>query len=151
MPPQRCLPEPWPHVDDGVGDHGLKGGSLCWCGVSCPGKGLARAAEAAPVRVLLGEPASSLCSLWSWPWRCSYYLGLWSYLGSPPCSAWCDHRRGSDSPCTGIGVQKRTPLFVHQHSAHTATAKPFLIQGLCEDICQLLFSVDVYDINIFMT
>ena len=37
-----------------------------------------------PARVLPGEPASSLCSLWSWPWRCSYYLGLWSYLGSPP-------------------------------------------------------------------
>ena len=165
MPPQRCLPEPWPHVDDGVGDRGLKGGSLYWCGASCPDKGLAMAcchprqgpcrgsgglprqgscrgssssnphlilnmssqrfachhggasralaqrdvgnrglkggplcwcgasypgkdlsmaAEATPARVLLGEPASSLCSLWSWPWRSSYYLGLWSYLGSPP-------------------------------------------------------------------
>ena len=42
MPPQRCLLEPWPHVDDGVGDRGFKGGLLCWCGVSCPGKGLAR-------------------------------------------------------------------------------------------------------------
>ena len=41
MPPQRCLPEPWPHVDDVVGDRELKGGSLCWCGASCPGKGLA--------------------------------------------------------------------------------------------------------------
>ena len=29
-------------------------------------------------------------------------------------------------------------------------AKPFIIQGLCEDICQLLFSVDVNDINIFL-
>ena len=67
-----------------VGDRGLKGGSLCWCGASCPGKDLAGAAEAAPARVLPGEPASSLCSLWSWPWRCSGYLGLRSYLGSPP-------------------------------------------------------------------
>ena len=29
-------------MDDGVGDRGIKGGSLCWCGASCPGKGLAR-------------------------------------------------------------------------------------------------------------
>ena len=28
-------------MDDGVADRGLKGGSLCWCGASCPGKGLA--------------------------------------------------------------------------------------------------------------
>ena len=28
--------------DDCVGDRGLKSCSLCWCGVSCPGKGLAR-------------------------------------------------------------------------------------------------------------
>ena len=40
--------------------------------------------RAAPARVLPGKPASSLCSLWSWPWRCSDYLGLRSYLGSPP-------------------------------------------------------------------
>ena len=54
MPPQRRLPEPWPHVDDGVGDRGLKGGLLCWCGASCPGKGLAGAAEAAPGKGLAG-------------------------------------------------------------------------------------------------
>ena len=29
-------------------------------------------------------------------------------------------------------------------------AKPFLVQGLREDICQLFFSVDVYDINVFL-
>ena len=29
-------------------------------------------------------------------------------------------------------------------------AKPFLIKGLCEDICQLLFSVDVNDVNVFL-
>ena len=34
-------------------------------------------------------------------------------------------------------------------SLHPQLAKPFLIQGLSEDICQLLFSVDVNDINIF--
>ena len=47
-------PEPWPHVDDGVGDRGLKGGSLYWCGASYPGKGLAGAAEATPARVFAG-------------------------------------------------------------------------------------------------
>ena len=75
MTPQRCLPEPWPHVDDGVGVRGLKGGSLSWCG----------AAEAAPAWVLPGEPASSLCSSWSWPWHCSDCLGLrvLPWLSSP--------------------------------------------------------------------
>ena len=29
-------------------------------------------------------------------------------------------------------------------------AKPFLIQGLCEDISQLLFSVDMDDINVLL-
>ena len=41
-------------MDDGVGDRGLKGGSLCWCGANCPGKGLAGAAEAAPGKGLAG-------------------------------------------------------------------------------------------------
>src|SRR3954465_1860383 len=90
MTPQRRLPEPRPHVDDDVDGRGLKGGSLCWCGASCPGKDLARAAEVAPARVLPGEPASSLSSLWSCSWRCSGHLGLRSYLGSPPllCLVW---------------------------------------------------------------
>ena len=56
-----------------VGDRGLKGGPLCWCGASCPGKDLA---GAAPSRVLPGEPASSLCSLWSRPWHCFDCLGI---------------------------------------------------------------------------
>src|SRR3990170_1725918 len=55
-------PEPWPNIVDGVGDRGLKGGALHWCWMSRPDKGLAGAAEAAPARVLPGEPASSLCS-----------------------------------------------------------------------------------------
>ena len=55
MPPWRCLQSPGPYVDDGVGDRGLKGGSHCWCWASCPGKGLAGAAEAAPGKDLARE------------------------------------------------------------------------------------------------
>ena len=41
-------------MDDGVGDRGLKGGLLCWCGASRPGKDLAGAAEASPGKGLAG-------------------------------------------------------------------------------------------------
>ena len=41
-------------------------------------------------------------------------LGFGLTLAHLPCSAWCDRWRGSDCPCTGIGVQKCTPLFVHR-------------------------------------
>ena len=41
-------------------------------------------------------------------------LGFGLTLAHLPCSAWCDRGRGSDCPCTGKGVQKRTPLFVHR-------------------------------------
>lgn len=34
--------EPWPNVVDGVGDRGLEGGSLCWCGQATPARGLPR-------------------------------------------------------------------------------------------------------------
>ena len=93
MPPWRCLLS---LAQRDVGDRGLKGGSLCWCGASCPGKDLAGAAEAAPARVLPGEPASSLCSfvilalalLWlSWasvlPWFTSPVL-LGVTVGTAP-------------------------------------------------------------------
>ena len=35
-------------------------------------------------------------------------------------------------------------------SSHRNLQNLFFIQGLCEDICQLLFSVDVNDVNIFL-
>ena len=103
-------------MDDGVGDRGLKGGSLYWCGASYPGKGLAGAAEAAPARVLPGEPASSsaLCGLGLG--IALIVLGFGLTLAHLPCSAWCDRGRGSNCPCTGKGVQKHTPLFVHRHT-----------------------------------
>ena len=56
-------PEPCPNVVVGVGDRGIEGGSLLWCG------------RAVPTRVLLGlprqgslpgKPASSIRSLWPW-------------------------------------------------------------------------------------
>jgi hypothetical protein len=77
-------PEPLPNAVDYVVSRGLKGGALHWCWASCPGKGLAGAAEAAPARALPGEPASSLCSLWSWPWRCLGCLVLRLFSGFPP-------------------------------------------------------------------
>ena len=105
-----------------VGDRGLKGGSLCWCGASCPGKGLAGATEAAPARVLLGEPASSLYSLCSRPWCCFDYLGLRSYLGSPPlpCSVWwCPWLR---LPVHSYRGTKSVPLFLYTDRSPRAWA-----------------------------
>ena len=40
-------------------------------------------------------------------------LGFGLTLAHLPCSAWCDRGRGSDCPCTGKGVQKCAPPFVH--------------------------------------
>ena len=41
-------------------------------------------------------------------------------------------------------------LRIPRYLAHTATCKTFSHPRACEDICQLLFSVDVNDINIFL-
>ena len=41
-------------------------------------------------------------------------LGFGLTLAHLPCSAWCDRGRGSDCPCTGKGVQKCAPPFVHR-------------------------------------
>ena len=62
MPPQRRLPSLGSNVVGWVGACGLKGGSLCWCWASCPGKALVGAAEVAPARVLPGESTLPLCS-----------------------------------------------------------------------------------------
>ena len=52
-------------------------------------------------------------------------LGFGLTLAHLPCSAWCDRGRGSDCPCTGKGVQKCAPPFVHRHTAHVL---PYLSQ-----------------------
>ena len=53
---------------------GLKGGALRWRWVSCPGKVLAGAVEAAPARVLPGEPTLPTCLFVSLSWRCFDHL-----------------------------------------------------------------------------
>ena len=115
MPPQRCLPEPWPHADDGTGGRGLKGGSLCWCGASCPGKSLAGAAEATRQGSCRGNllRPSALCGLGLGV--ALIVLGFDLTLAHLPRSAWCGRGRGSDCPCTGKGVQRCAPIFVHRH------------------------------------
>ena len=79
MPPWGCLPNPCPlgAVDPRV---------ICSVGTGrvAAARVLPGLLELSPGKDLAGESASSLCSLWSRPWRCSYYLRLWSYLGSPP-------------------------------------------------------------------
>src|SRR4051812_46446761 len=114
MPPQRCLPEPWPHVDDGAGGRGLKGGSLCWCGASCPGKGLAGATEAARQGSCRGNllRPSALCGLGLGV--ALIVLGFGLTLAHLPWSTWCGRGRGFDCLSTGKGVQKRAPVFVHR-------------------------------------
>ena len=77
-------PKPWPNVDDGVGDRGLKGGSLCWCGASCPGKGLAGGTCFVPLLFVV----LALALLWlSWasvlPWLTSPVL-LGVTVGAAP-------------------------------------------------------------------
>ena len=70
-------------MDDGVGDRGLKGGSLCWCGASWPGKGLAGGTCFIPLLFVV----LALALLWlSWasvlPWLTSPVL-----LGVTVCAA----------------------------------------------------------------
>ena len=71
--------------------------------------------RAAPARVLPGEPArpSTLCGLGLGV--ALIILGFGLTLAHLPCSTWCDRGCGSDCPCTGKGVQKCAPLFVHRH------------------------------------
>src|SRR3954468_11241075 len=102
-------PESLPH-----GGSGLKGDPLRRCGASCHGKGLAgfaktasrqgscRGAASSPllfVVLVLASFCSSLASALPW-----FYL---------PCRARRGGARGSDCPCTVIGVQKVYPLFLY--------------------------------------
>ena len=116
MSPQGCLPEPWPHADDGTGGRGLKGGSLCWRGASCPGKGLAGAVEAAPARVLAGgtcyaHPIFVVLVLVV----ASFALGPRLLSGFPFLPCMCLAVVGGfDFPCTSKGDKRRAPTFVHR-------------------------------------
>ena len=71
-------------MDDGVGDRGRNGGSLCWCGASCPGKGLAGGTCFVPLLFVV----LALALLWlSWasvlPWLTSPVL-LGVTMGAAP-------------------------------------------------------------------
>ena len=101
-------PESLPH-----GGSGLKGDSLRRCGASCHGKGLAGFAKTASrqgscqggVRFV----PFALCGL-----GLGVVLLLLSFgltLAHLPCLAQCGVTRGSDCPCTVIGVQKVYPSF----------------------------------------
>ena len=100
-------PESLPH-----GGSGLKGDSFCRCGASCHGKGLAGFAKTASRQgscrgVLFVSFA--LCGL-----GVGVVLLLSSFgltLAHLPCLAQCGGARGSDCPCTVIGVQKAYPSF----------------------------------------
>ena len=82
-------PKPWFQCSwlAGVGTHGLKGGLLCWHRASCPGKALARAAEAAPARYCRGSPPRPFALLCFWSWRGLGCLALRLLSGFPllPC------------------------------------------------------------------
>src|SRR4051812_3759614 len=97
MPLQRRLQSLDSYVVfGGVGTLGLKGGLLCWCWKSCPGKALPGAAEAAPARVLPRESTSPSCS------SCLLVLTLLRSLrASAPLSypAQCGRGHGYDCPC----------------------------------------------------
>ena len=82
----EVLPEPWANVVDGVGDRGLKGGSLCWCGASYSGKGLAGGTCFVPLLFVVLALALLLLS-WALvlPWLTSpVLLGL--TVGAAPTS-----------------------------------------------------------------
>ena len=100
-------PESLPH-----GGSGLKGDSLRRCGSSCHGKGLAGFAKTASrqgsCRGVRFVPFA-LCGL-----GLGVVLLLLSFgltLAHLSCLAQCGGVRGSDCPCTVIGVQKVYPSF----------------------------------------
>ena len=100
-------PESLPH-----GGSGLKGDSLHRCGASCHGKGLAGFAKTAPrqgsCRGVRFVPFA-LCGLGLGVVLLLSRRGL--TLAHLPCLAQCGGVRGSDCPCTVIGVQKVYPSF----------------------------------------
>src|SRR3954468_21761109 len=88
--------------------------SLRRCGASCHGKGLAELAKAAPrqgsCRGVCSVPFA-LCGLGLGVVLLLFSFGL--TLAYLPCRARCGGARGSDCPCTVIGVQKCTPPFLY--------------------------------------
>ena len=142
MPPRRCLPSLGSNVVVGsaFGTLGLKGGSLCWCWASFPGKALAGAAEAAPARALPRESTSPLCS---------FMLLVLALLCLPcalvslrlPSSALLSVAvaHASECPCTSKGVKRRAPTFVHRQVHWLVSIFDSVAVLLPSNICMWLF------------
>src|SRR4051812_38276493 len=102
MPPQRCLPSPgptWLMVLETVGSRAARSVGVWAC---CPGKGLAGVNYSAPLLLCILDLGVVLI-----------VLGFSFTSVDLPCSAWCGRGRGSYCPCTGKGVQRCAPSFVH--------------------------------------
>ena len=105
------------------GGSGLKGDLLRRRGTSRRGKGLAGAARTVSRQgSCRGSPLRPLCSSWSWPWRRSSSLELWSYPGSPPlpCLVWWYPRLRL--PVHSYRGTKRVPLFLYTDRSPRAWA-----------------------------
>ena len=121
MPPRECLSNPCPlgAVDSRV-THSVGVGRAAMARVlpsllkPPPGKDLVGATRTVPWQVSCrGSPLRPLCSLWSWPWRCSSSLELRSYPGSPPLPClvwWCPWLR---LPVHSYRGTKSVPLFLY--------------------------------------
>src|SRR3954466_7478648 len=109
MPPRGCLPNPCPmgvvdsRVTHSVGV-GRAAAARVWLGLLKlpPGKDLAGGVRFVPF---------ALCGLGLGVVLLLSSFGLTS--ADLPCLAQCGGARGSDCPCTVIGVQKSVPLFLY--------------------------------------
>ena len=123
MPPRGCLPNPCPlgAVDSRV---------ICSIG----------AGRVAAARVLPGllelSPSKDLAGGVRFVPFALRGLGLGVILvllsfgltlAHLPCLAWCGGARGSDCPCTGKGVQRCAPSFVHRHTSSSSRKKSPLL------------------------
>ena len=113
----KVPPEPWPNVVIDIGDRGLEGGSLCWCGRAAPVRGLPgllRLHRQGSCRGNLLCP-SALCGLVLW--CCLVCLVPSAFLQLPSFSLLCVAMvHGSDCPCTSKGVKRRALLLYTDRS-----------------------------------
>ena len=106
-----------------LGGSGLKGNLLRRRGASRRGKGLARLPKLSPGKHLAGGVRFvpfALRGLGLGVVLVPLSFGL--TLAHLPCLAWCGGARGSDCPCTVIGVQKVYPPFLYTDRSPRAWA-----------------------------
>ena len=114
-----AFPSPGPTLMTALGAVGSRVARSVGVGQAAPARvlpGLLRLPLQGSCRGNLLRP-SALCGL-----GLGFALIILSFgltLAHLPCSAWCNRGRGSDCPCTGKGVQKCAPLFVHRHFRNT--------------------------------